>query len=176
MILSLATAQSCTKRDAVAGPTKIIQSASSASGAASSAVGTPVSQALKMDSFKCDIKLITPPTQLKTTDPAVKYRVSVTNSSNELWKRQSVGSDPFFKVNIGYHWIEEKSHKSVMEGGRAWFSRDLPPGASEELDISISPPKEAGAYILRIEPVEEAVAWFSANNGCKQEVGVTVVP
>jgi hypothetical protein len=167
VLLIVGLAQACTRRESVAGPAKVNQS---------SATAAPVSLALKMESFKCEIVVYMPPTQMKTSDAALKYRIKITNQSNETWKRQSTGNDPFYKVNIGYHWIDEKSQKSVMEGGRAWFTRDLPPGESEELEMAISPPKDAGAYLLRVEPVQEAVAWFSANHGCKQEDKVTVDP
>jgi SAM-dependent methyltransferase len=72
----------------------------------------------------------------------------------------AIGTDGWFQVGLGNHWIDADGHR-IIDDGRAPLSRDLPPGGQATLELEIIAPADPGRYTLEIDCVQEGVAWFA---------------
>jgi hypothetical protein len=122
--------------------------------------------------FKCELSAKMMPTQLQVSSDKTIIEVSVTNKSSAKWFAFLAGRSILNSVRIGYQWWREKEMK--VEGGRAELPSDLGPNETASVELEVLPPKTPGTYTLRIEPVQEAVAWFADAGGCKVEATVKV--
>jgi hypothetical protein len=122
--------------------------------------------------FKCELSARGMPKQLQVNSDKTIIEVSVTNKSSAKWFAFLAGRSIINSVRIGYQWWREK--KMVVEGGRAELPSDLGPNQTASVQLEVLPPKTPGTYTLRIEPVQEAVAWFGDAGGCKVEATVKV--
>jgi hypothetical protein len=105
---------------------------------------------------------------------ATKIEVSVTNKSSAKWFATLSGRSGLNAVNVAYRWFQQG--KQVIEGGRAMLEADLDPGASAKVELKIVAPNTPGSYVLKVEPVQEGVHWFTEAGGCKVEASVRVLP
>jgi len=122
--------------------------------------------------FKCELSAKGMPKQLQVSSDKTIIEVSVTNKSSAKWFAFLAGRSIINSVRIGYQWWREK--EMVVEGGRAELPSDLGPNETARVELEILPPKTPGTYTLRIEPVQEAIAWFADAGGCKVEATVKV--
>lgn len=67
------------------------------------------------------------------------------------------------RLAVSYHWYEAASRERPVsfEGVRTPVGRTLPPGAREELILSVLAPEAEGRYQLEFDLVREDIAWFS---------------
>ncbi len=118
--------------------------------------------------FRCELALVSPPTEFQLGGAQMNIRVKLTKRSGEAWPVQASGVSAVNTVNLAYHWLDEKTTKPVKEGARVALPANLAEGASIEVDLPVASPGEAGAYVLKVEPVQEGVAWFSEKSSCFQ--------
>jgi len=123
--------------------------------------------------FACALSTGSIPSEMKVGS-VTKVEVSVTNKSSAKWFAFLSGRSGINAVNIAYRWF--KDGKQVIEGDRAMLQADLNPGASAKVELGITAPNTPGSYVLQIEPVQEAVHWFTEVGGCKVSVPVRVLP
>ncbi len=125
--------------------------------------------------FSCDLVLVNPPASLKAGTDKVTFQVKMVNRSKagETWPALLPGRSAIRAVNLASHWNHGEEWK---EGERTLLPADLKPGQSVELPLKLMPPATPGDYVLKVEPVQEAVAWFSGKGGCFKEVKVKVTP
>ncbi|HUQ17455.1 MAG TPA: N-acetylmuramoyl-L-alanine amidase, partial [Candidatus Saccharimonadales bacterium] len=64
-------------------------------------------------------------------------------------------------VNLGYHWSTASGTSVLWDGVRTKLPADLAPGASVQLQASVTAPPTGGTFTLRFDLVQEGVAWFS---------------
>ncbi len=76
-------------------------------------------------------------------------------------------------VRLGWRWWH--GGQPVGEG-RAYLSRDVPPGAAVQLDPEIEAPGLAGPYTLVLDMVSERVTWFERPGQSPVRLPVTVEP
>jgi hypothetical protein len=125
--------------------------------------------------FACEISFVQPPSpELRVGGPGSRIRLKVTNSSRAAWPALLKTRSVINSVNVSYRWMKGTDY--VLEGERALLTSDLGSGQSAELELLIRAPKDEGSYVLRVEPVQEAVAWFSNRTGCSVTAPVTVTP
>jgi hypothetical protein len=63
----------------------------------------------------------------------------------------------------------------VWDGPRApSFAADVAPGQSVTTRLLVVPPPTKGAYVLRLDLVQEGVAWFSAQGIAAADIGFVI--
>jgi len=158
----------CSQRETSSGSQPQNQSAvPPAPAAAPAAPAGPV-----LTDFRGELLVKDVPKEMKSSGTA-KLQVTVTNKSSDKWPALLPGRSKIQAVNISYRWWQGKD--MVDEGKRALLSSDLGPGESATLELTIEAPTAPGIYTLKVEPVQEAVAWFSDKGGCSFETKVRVV-
>jgi hypothetical protein len=90
--------------------------------------------------------------------------VTIKNASTKTWPSKP-NQEGRYAVNLSYHWLDSKRQIVVFDGLRTPLPRDLGPGESVTLRATIQVPEKAGAYLLQMTMVQEAVAWFSDSDG-----------
>jgi subtilisin family serine protease len=81
--------------------------------------------------------------------------VTLTNTGTETWP--AGGSNP---VRLAYHLLRSGA-TVVWDGQRALLPADVPTGGRVTLSVPVQMPSTAGPYTLRLDAVQEGVAWFS---------------
>jgi len=97
------------------------------------------------------------------------YSVSVTNTGTRTWS--AFGATP---VHLSYHWLTTAGTMVVWDGARASLPSDLGPGQSATVALPVTAPSAAGSYLLRLDLVEEGVAWFSGQGVPTRDVPINV--
>jgi hypothetical protein len=95
--------------------------------------------------------------------------VTLTNTSSFTWS--AGGATP---VRLAYHWRDLAGATVVWDGQRTALPADLPAGGTVTLSAAILPPRTPGSYVLRLDLVQEGVAWFSGNGVPTGDIGVTI--
>jgi len=91
---------------------------------------------------------------------AITVNVAVTNRSKTAWPCFGQEDGKYF-VRLGNHWLDGDLNLLLHDDARANLPRDLEPGHTAELVLNVSAPVVAGDYILELDMVQEAVAWFA---------------
>jgi hypothetical protein len=139
------------------------------------AVATPPAPAGPiLTDFKCELAVKNVPSKMRPGSGDTRILVQVTNKSSAKWPALLPGRSVIHSVNIAYRWWQGKD--MVSEGNRVMFPADLGPGESVTVELPVVAPTTPGTYTLRVEPVQEAVAWFGDAGGCKFESNVRVEP
>lgn len=105
-----------------------------------------------------------------TAGQPVAVTASFTNSSSESWPARGPT-----RVNLSYHWLDEKGGMVVWEGRRSELPTDVTPGSRVELQQSAIAPDRPGRYQLKLDLVRERVSWFSRwrpQESCRSPVEV----
>jgi len=89
----------------------------------------------------------------------VSVPVTIQNVSECAWPSRG-DRELRFLVHLGNHWLTPEGETVVWDDRRQALPYDLPPNASIQTDISVTAPLAAGKYILELDMVQEAVAWF----------------
>lgn len=82
------------------------------------------------------------------------------NRSGQTWT-----ADGAARVNLAYHWLDESGKMIEKDGLRTQIPLPVPPGGRVSVEQKVVAPKVPGRYVLELDPVFEAVAWFSERNG-----------
>ncbi len=94
--------------------------------------------------------------------------VVLTNTGTTTWP--AGGPNP---VHLSYHWLQA-GNVVVWDGQRAALPADVPSGVSVTVSLSVRPPAQPGTYTLRIDLVQEGIAWFSGLGVPPQDLPSTV--
>lgn len=86
-------------------------------------------------------------------------RVRVVNKSNQPWIQSK--SNP---LKVGNHWVH-RIRDGIHDDGRARIPGRLPPGESSELLLTVRAPESPGVYCLKVDVVQEGIAWFEGSGG-----------
>ena len=99
--------------------------------------------------------------------PAV-LAVAVTNTGISRWLSGA--------VRLAYHWLRPDGTMVVWDGARApAFSRDVAAGETAMVKLVVAPPTSVkGAFVLRLDLVEEGIAWFGDHSGGISDLGVVI--
>ncbi len=130
---------------------------------------------LEKTGFQCGLVVADPPGEWHPGDASLNLKVTLTNQSPRTWIVHHPEHSDWPSVNLAYRW-RCPDDIQVAEGNRFFLPKDLAPGESATIDMTINPPPAAGSYKLRIEPVQETVAWFSEAGGCFQDIRIAYQP
>ena len=108
--------------------------------------------------FRAEIRVPNPPTHLSAGEQAT-VQLSIKNMSEVTWRGRDWAADPF-QIAAGNHWLDSDGKTVINDDGRAPFTRDVPPGETIEIPLTIDAPSRAGNYQLEIDLVQEGVSWF----------------
>lgn len=81
--------------------------------------------------------------------------VTVENTSQVSW---SSGSG---RVYVAYNWLYVDEQMILRDGLRTPFPQDVAPGKEVLVNANVIAPKDKGIYLLRVNMVQEGIAWFS---------------
>ena len=95
--------------------------------------------------------------------------VSVTNTGTVAWP--AGGPTP---VHLGYHWLTPDGSVVVWDGARGSLPNDLQPNQNAVVALAVSSPPTLGSYVLRLDLVQEGVAWFSSQGVLPRDLAITV--
>ncbi len=96
--------------------------------------------------------------------------MAITNTGTRSWP--ATGLQP---VRLAYHWLRPDGSIVVWDGLRASaFASDIAPGESVTTHLLVASPPMNGAYVLRLDLVQEGVAWFSAEGITASDIGFVV--
>src|SRR5262249_36530770 len=118
----------------------------------------PGADALPESAFRA---LLTPQPSAVTAEPAsyASVGVAVKNVSDVTWPVHAT-SPNCLPILLGGHWLDESGAVLGEDHGRAGLPHELKPGEEVQLHFTASTPAEAGRYVLELDMVQEAVAWF----------------
>ncbi len=85
----------------------------------------------------------------------------------------AVGTDGWFQVSIGNHWLDSAG-AGAFDDGRVPLPRDLGPGESATVALDVTAPSAPGRYALEIDGVQEGVAWFADKGNRPARLAVVV--
>ncbi|HEV8537142.1 MAG TPA: N-acetylmuramoyl-L-alanine amidase [Candidatus Limnocylindria bacterium] len=79
-----------------------------------------------------------------------------------------------FPVNLGYHWTTPSGANVVWDGARTKLPSDLLTGQSVTVNAAVTAPTAGGTYTLKLDLVQEGVAWFSIKGVATGNVAVAI--
>lgn len=97
------------------------------------------------------------------------FPVTVANTGAVTWP--AAGANP---VHVSYHWIAADGTVVVWDGARGVLPADIAPGQSAVVSVPVTSPEQLGSYILRIDLVQEGVAWFSGQGVAPRDFAINV--
>lgn len=89
--------------------------------------------------------------------------LTVRNRSDEIWYGQ--GSRNSQKLILSYHWLDRFGNIHQLLGLSTPLPRDLAPGETESVCLTVVPPNAPGIYRLEIDILVDRLGWFS-RHGC----------
>lgn len=112
---------------------------------------------LPLDGFRAELSVTRRPARIRATKQATLL-VRVKNVSTTRWLARERGGSPH-QVSLGNHWLDPSGKTVINDDGRSALLRDLKPGESVELPLTVNAPAP-GNYILEIDLLQEGVTWF----------------
>src|SRR4029077_16036283 len=79
-----------------------------------------------------------------------------------------------FPVNLAYHWTSASGANVVWDGARTPLGGDLLTGQSVTVNAAVTAPTTGGNYVLKLDLVQEGVAWFSTKGAATGNTAVTL--
>jgi hypothetical protein len=79
-----------------------------------------------------------------------------------------------FPVNLAYHWTSTSGSNVLWDGARTPLGGDLLTGQSVTVNAGVTAPTTGGSYVLKLDLVQEGVAWFSTKGAATGDTAVTL--
>jgi N-acetylmuramoyl-L-alanine amidase-like protein len=92
---------------------------------------------------------------------------------------RNVGNGTFpttnsFPVNLAYHWTGASGANVQWDGSRTPLGGDLLTGESRTVNATVTAPTTGGNYLLKLDLVQEGVAWFSTKGASTGNLSVAM--
>jgi len=97
------------------------------------------------------------------------FQLTVANTGAVTWP--AAGANP---VHVSYHWVGSDGSIVVWDGARASLPSDVASGQNVVVSVPVTSPETLGAYFLRIDLVQEGVAWFSSQGVQPRDFAINV--
>jgi 4-amino-4-deoxy-L-arabinose transferase-like glycosyltransferase len=124
------------------------------------------------DAFKAEFVIPDPPRTLISGEQAT-IQVTIRNISNSSWVARERSFSPF-QVELANHWLDSNGKVLVNDDGREALPRDLNPGETITMPLTINAPRRAGDYLLEIDMLQEDVSWFALRGSKTLRVPVSI--
>jgi len=79
-----------------------------------------------------------------------------------------------YPVNVSYHWSTASGANVLWDGARTPIGADLLSGQSVTVNAAVTAPTTGGSFVLKVDLVQEGVAWFSAKGAPTGNTAVTL--
>jgi len=112
---------------------------------------------LPAEGFRAELFVAAPPLSLRAKKQAVLL-VRIKNVSAVTWLARERGASPH-QVSLGNHWLDPSGRTVINDDGRSALLRDLKPGETTELPLTVNAPLP-GRYLLELDMLQEGVSWF----------------
>jgi len=114
--------------------------------------------ALRDEQMRAELTVANAPVQMNAGQQ-VTIEVAVRNVSTVDWLTAE-RSNAEFRISVGNHWFNANGSIFKNDDGRATLPRDLHPGESLVMPLTINTPNRVGNYILEVDLLQENVSWF----------------
>ena len=114
---------------------------------------------LSATAMKAELSTPSLPNNLRVGQ-TIQLSVSVKNAGEELW-RAGDRSLAAYRVELGNHWLEPDGKVVINDDGRNAMTRDVAPGATATMTLTITAPRRPGQYLLELDLLQEGVSWFA---------------
>lgn len=127
------------------------------------------------EDYRARIEWASPPPATLRAGEQVTLFLRVRNEGHSVWPSRG-DTRGRFQVNAGDRWLDASASRVVNDlDGRKALDADLAPGASVELKLDVTAPKEAGEYTLEVDMVHEGVTFFRERGSTPLRTRVRVV-
>ncbi|HEX8897302.1 MAG TPA: hypothetical protein VF751_01285, partial [Chthoniobacterales bacterium] len=127
---------------------------------------------LPLDAFRAELSVVDLPGTFSAGKPAI-VRVRIKNVSPMIWLARERGGGAY-QVSLGNHWLDSSEKMLINDDGRSALLRDLKPGETTELSLTVNPPAASGRYVLEIDMLQEGVTWFGLADSKTVKVPVEI--
>ena len=131
-------------------------------------------QALPDSGFRFSLAVIDPLLGLEAGCPTI-IRVRVKNEGDRLWPALAADRKQY-QIRLGNHWLDPGGEVNILNDARSSLPCDLGPGEEVEVGLLITPPPTPGRYVLELDMVQEAVAWFKKKGADTLTIEVRIAP
>lgn len=110
--------------------------------------------------YRAEISWTSPPPASMRAGEQTTLRLRVRNAGGSVWPARG-DTRGMFQVNAGDRWLDRDGARAVNDlDGRTVLPADLAPGASVELQLNVTAPREPGEYVLEADVIHEGVTFF----------------
>src|SRR2546430_13361956 len=95
--------------------------------------------------------------------------VTIRNIGNGIFPTTSA-----FPVNLAYHRTSASGANVIWDGSRTPLGGDVLSGQSVTVNAAVTAPTTGGSYVLKLDLVQEGVAWFSSKGAATGNTAVTL--
>ncbi|MGC9947875.1 MAG: class I SAM-dependent methyltransferase [Bryobacteraceae bacterium] len=81
-----------------------------------------------------------------------------------------------YVVQLGNHWLTPEGATVAWDDGRQPLPRDLAPNAEIQMILTVTAPASPGRYVLKLDMVQEGVAWFQHKSCTPASIPAEVDP
>lgn len=128
---------------------------------------TILNKPLPEDAFTVKMVITNLPSELKVSE-VVNVCIKIKNTSSYLLPSEALPGNRC-RLGLSYRWNSSTGEKISGYESRAYLPEDLEPGGELLLNIPVKALDMPGEYILEVDMVQEAVAWFG-DKGSKTAV------
>ncbi|HVF43951.1 MAG TPA: hypothetical protein VM936_13100 [Pyrinomonadaceae bacterium] len=119
-----------------------------------------MSAAFPESDYRAAIEWASPPPASMRTGERATLSLRVRNDGQSVWPARG-DTRGMFQVNAGDRWLDAEGVRVVNDlDGRRVLESDLAPGASVELKLDVTAPREPGEYTLEVDMIHEGVTFF----------------
>lgn len=119
-----------------------------------------MSAAFNETDYRAAIEWAAPPPVSMRAGERATLSLRVRNDGGSTWPARG-DTRGMYQVNAGDRWLDAESARVVNDlDGRRSLESDLAPGASVEMKLDVTAPKEPGEYTLEVDMIHEAVTFF----------------
>lgn len=127
-----------------------------------------------LPSFASSVAVEDAPKVLRPGESA-RVKVMVTNTSDSVWSAEG-GDAGEYKVTASSRWLVGLVGEQALAGeaARATLPRDVRPGETVEVWVTVTAPSSPGPYTLVLSMVQERAAWFCDVGGGEAKLSILV--
>ena len=101
--------------------------------------------------------------------------VTVRNLGDCKWPSKG-DTERKYAVRLGNHWLTPNGVKAIWDDGRQSLPADLEPGAEVRMNLTVTAPNAPGKYVLELDMLQEAVAWFNQKSSTAVRIPAEIEP
>jgi SAM-dependent methyltransferase len=105
---------------------------------------------------------------------SVTFAVALRNTNATVWLR--AGRHGRGYVRVGAHLLDASGGLLALDHARAALSADVPMHGRVQASLTLQAPAVPGRYIVRLDMVNEGIAWFEEGGSKAVDVGLEVTP